>query len=340
MKKIIQFTLAFCMLILFSSNVSQPGIYNSGGMAFTMLFPEDSLAYKKIQMQEEKIHIQLYKGFAVVKGVYKMVNTSNEKLSFKMGYPIKGIYNGGDSDLNQVQLDSIYKFKVKSNYKDLKIDVKLQDEMDNVITFNNDNWLTWQMDFAPNETNLIEVYFIVNTNNAQVARGYNRKETNTFIYLLESGSVWKQPIEKGTFIIELKDNLKVEDLDGISEHFNFKKDPSRNILIGTKVKFSPTPNDNLIITYFQNLESFDFHSILNEESILYVSIDELSQKEIPLKLMEYEAQNPYELKATALGYFPIVLTYIFIYGPMVLIGVFVFLLGRFIYKRIQVNRRV
>lgn len=338
MKKIIQFFVPFCFLVLLCSNVSQPGIYNSGGMAFTMLFPEDSLAYKKVQMQEEKIYIQLYKGFAVVKGTYKMANTSNEKLSFKMGYPIKGIYNGGAVDLNQVQLDSIYKFKVKSNNKELPIDKTLQDESGNVMTFNNQNWLTWSMSFSPKETNYVEVYFIVNSNNGQVAKGYNRKDTNTFIYLLESGSVWKQPIEKGTFIIELKDNLKVEDLDGISEHFNFKKDSSKNILIGTKVKFSPTPKDNLIITYFKTLESFDFHSILNNESILYASIDELSQKEIPLKLMKYEAQNPYEVKATALGYFPIILTYIFIYGPIVLIGIFVFLLGRFIYKRTQVNR--
>ena len=88
MKKIVQILTVFCFIFLFCSNISQPGIYNADGMAFSMLFQEDSLSYKKVQMQEEKIYIQLYKSFAVVKGTYKMVNTSNENLSFKMGYPI------------------------------------------------------------------------------------------------------------------------------------------------------------------------------------------------------------------------------------------------------------
>ena len=338
MKTIIQFTLAFCMLILFSSNVSQPGIYNSGGMAFTMLFPEDSLAYKKVQMQEEKIYIQLYKGYAVVKGTYKMVNTSNEKLNFKMGYPIKGIYNGGEVEINQVQLDSIYKFKVKSNYKELPIDKSIQDDSDNVMTFNNQNWLTWQMNFSPKEINFVEVYFIVNTNDGQVAKGYNRKDVNTFVYLLESGSVWKQPIEKGSFIVELKDNLKLEDINGISFHFNFKKHSTQNILFGTKTNFSPTPKDNLIISYINITESFDFNAILKNESKLFNSIDELSQKEIPTKLINYEVHNPYEVEATALGYLPMILTFMVIYGHMFLIGILLFLLVRFIYKKIQVNR--
>lgn len=94
-------------LILFCSNVSQPGIYNAGGTSFSMLFPEDSLSYKKVQMQNETIFIQLYKGFAVVKGTYEMVNTSVDSLKFTMGYPVNGIYQGGEVHLNQVRLDSM-----------------------------------------------------------------------------------------------------------------------------------------------------------------------------------------------------------------------------------------
>lgn len=60
MKKITQLLAFLGLMMLLCSNVSQPGVYNSGGMAFTMLFPEDSLAYKKVQMQEEKIYMQLY----------------------------------------------------------------------------------------------------------------------------------------------------------------------------------------------------------------------------------------------------------------------------------------
>src|SRR5690606_30678231 len=93
------------------ANASQPGVWNAGGTVFTMLYPEDSLTFKKVQMQQERIYIQLYKGYAVVKGVYLFHNTTNEKLNFKMGYPVIGIYSGGDVDMNQVTLDSLSQLK-------------------------------------------------------------------------------------------------------------------------------------------------------------------------------------------------------------------------------------
>ena len=68
----------FCTLLLsciLLCNASQPGIWNAGGSgSFKLLFEEDSLAYKQIQMQSEAIYMQLYKGFAVVKGEYNFYN--------------------------------------------------------------------------------------------------------------------------------------------------------------------------------------------------------------------------------------------------------------------------
>jgi hypothetical protein len=333
MKKIVQILISFSLILLLCSNVSQPGIYNAGGMAFTMLFPEDSLAYKKVQMHEEKIYIQLYKGYAIVKGTYKMVNTSNEKLNFKMGYPINGIYNGGEVDINQVQLDSIYKFKVKSNYKELPIDESIQDESDNAMTFNNQNWLTWSMNFSPKGVNFVEVYFIVNTNDGQVAKGYNRKAVNTFVYLLESGSVWKQPIEKGNFIIELKDNLKLEDISGISSHFNFQTTTSETILVGTKSNFSPTSKDNLIITYFKHQPDFQWESKLLQSEKLFDEIDAFSKENVSQKLEPYEAKNPYEVQPDFWSFLPGLLIFAAIAIPFVLGIVLVVFLYKFIKKK-------
>src|SRR5690606_41393231 len=96
------------------ANASQPGVWNAGGTVFTKCDPEDSLTFKKLRMQQERIYIQLYKGYVVVKGVYLFRNTTNEKLNFKMGYPVNGIYSGGDVDLNQITLDSLSRFKIKT----------------------------------------------------------------------------------------------------------------------------------------------------------------------------------------------------------------------------------
>src|SRR5690606_35348662 len=96
------------------ANAAQPGIWNAGGSVFTMLYPDDSLTFKKVQMQHERIYIQLYKGYAVVKGTYLFRNTTGEPLNFKMGYPVNGIYYGGDVDRNEVTLDSLSRFKIKA----------------------------------------------------------------------------------------------------------------------------------------------------------------------------------------------------------------------------------
>lgn len=338
MNKLVHFLGLFCLILLCSSNVSQPGVFSSGGSSFTMLFPEDSSTYKKVQMQEEVINIQLYKGYAVVKGTYKMVNTSAENLTFTMGYPVKGIYNGGEVYGNEIELDSIYKFKVKSNQQQLSIIESAIGKTSKVNTFQNENWLTWKMNFTPNQTNYVEVYFIVNTNNAQVVKGYSRSNCNAFTYLLESGKVWKQPIEKGNFIIELKDNLKLVNIQGISDYFSFKKVPNKEILIGYKTNFSPTPKDNLIVTYNETVENFNFETVLKNEEKLYNLIDILSNSVFSPKLEGFSSKNPYDIKTDAFAYLPLILTLAVIYLPPLLIGIVVFIIFRFIFKRIKKSK--
>src|SRR5690606_7174654 len=171
------------------ANASQPGVWNAGGTVYTMLYPEDSLTFKKVQMQQERIYIQLYKGYAVVKGEYIFKNTTSEKLNFKMGYPVNGIYSGGSVDLNQVQIDKLNQFKIKANESWLPLVEQQNGEYGKIYSFG-DNWKVWQMEFLPDETKTVQVYFIVNTNNGTVSKGYNRERKNAFIYLLESGSVW------------------------------------------------------------------------------------------------------------------------------------------------------
>src|SRR5690606_35216447 len=221
-------TVFLLMAVIFSqkafANAAQPGIWNAGGTVFTMLYPEDSLTFKKVQMQEERIYIQLYKGYAVIKGTYLFRNTTQEPLRFKMGYPVNGIYYGGENDQNTVTLDSLSRFniKVKGDWAPLLKEAhsKLKNDSRNLVPFD-DNWMIWQMAFAPGESQTVEVYFIVNTNEARVQKGYNIEQRNAFIYHVESGGVWYQPIEKGHFYVQLMNGLTRKNIKGISQGFGF-----------------------------------------------------------------------------------------------------------------------
>jgi hypothetical protein len=318
----IQLCFYLLLPIISWANAAQPGIWNAGGTVYTMLYPEDASTFKKIQMQQERIFIQLYKGFAVVKGTYVFKNTTNEHLQFKMGYPINGIYSGGENDLNQIILDSLSQFKIKANNKWLSLEKENHPEINtnaqNINAFS-DNWKVWQMLFAPNEIQKVEVYFIVNTNEARIRKGYNIEKRNAFIYLLESGNVWKDNIENGEFYIQLMNGLTPENIHGISEGFGFKFNSQYQIFAGQKTNFSPTPKDNLIINYSEFNENFSFEKVIKQTYELFAKIDQMSQ--LSFKSLTYSTiklGNPYEVESTFEGTLPGLLTLFVIFAPFII----------------------
>ncbi|WP_431137650.1 hypothetical protein [Psychroserpens mesophilus] len=288
-------------------------------------------------MQQEQIYIQLYKGFAVVKGVYWFRNTTKDKLQFKMGYPVNGIYAGGETNLNQVSIDSLNAFKIKAKGNWLPLLKQSYPELNNNDknpTPFSDNWKVWEMTFQPNEIQIAEVYFIVNTNNAQVRKGYNVDNKNAFIYLLESGCVWQPPIENAAFYIQLMDGLLPTDINGMSTGFNFKYSEKYKLFSGEKHNFSPTPKDNLVISYHNKEDKFLFKNILSKANSLYLSINDLSA--LPKNNIEYKAiklGNPYNVKPTVNGFLPILLTYFVMYLPGIIIAILIILFIRYMLKR-------
>ena len=304
------------------ANAAQPGIWNAGGTVYTMLYPEDANTFKKVQMQQERIFIQLYKGYAVVKGTYVFKNTTNEYLQFKMGYPINGIYSGGEHDLNQIILDSLSQFKIKANNKWLTLEDENHPEINtnsqNINAFS-ENWKVWQMNFSPNEIQRVAVYFIVNTNEARIQKGYNIEKRNAFIYLLESGNVWKNNIEKGEFYIQLMNGLTPENIQGISEGFGFKFNTQYQIFAGQKTNFTPTPKDNLIINYSEFNENFSFENAIKQTKELFVKIDQMSQLSFEsLTYSTIKLGNPYEVESTFEGALPGLLTLFVIFAPFII----------------------
>lgn len=327
------------------ANAAQPGIWNAGGTVYTMLYPEDAYTFKKVQMQQERIFIQLYKGFAVVKGTYVFKNTSNEYLQFKMGYPINGIYSGGEYDLNQIILDSLSQFKIKANNRWLTLEDENHPEINtnsqNINAFS-ENWKVWQMNFSPNEIQRVAVYFIVNTNEARIRKGYDIEKRNAFIYLLESGSVWKDKIEKGEFYIQLMNGLTPENIQGISEGFGFKFNTQYQIFAGQKTNFTPTPKDNLIINYSQFNENFSFEKVIKQTNELFVKIDQMSQLSFEsLTYSTIKLGNPYEVESTFEGALPGLLTLFVIFAPFIIgcigIGIAIWVIVKWIRLKKKIN---
>lgn len=276
--QVFQLMMLLFISLLFCSNAAQPGVWNAGGGGFSFLFPEDSSAFRRIQMKSEAIAIQLYPGFAVVKGTYQMLNTTDDSITIRVGYPVNGIYDSGyRMERNEITFDGLYRLKVIQDGRERPIiERPVADHQPHAQTFDNDNWYVWESVFPPAAVSEISVYFIVNTNDAKITEGYARDRHNAFIYILESGRVWQQPIGEATFKVQFMDGLEVDDLHGISNSVDFGVLPDSKLLYGKKSFFTPMPEDNLVINYGEHREALDFQAETEKSTAYFAQIDELA----------------------------------------------------------------
>ena len=272
MKKLIYFFSIIIASAFLISNSAQPGVWNAGGSgSFTLLYPEDTIAYKKIQMKSEDIYMQLYKGFAAVKGDYYFKNTSTDTLKIKVGYPVNNVFENIEfhHKVNEVRVDGLY--KIKGLIDDIEAPIYKKPNS------KNDNWYVWEIAFPPNEITKFTVYFLVNTNNAKTVEGYESDKKNAFIYLIETGSIWKSPIEKGNFYAQLKDDISIDNIKASSpDSLFFNKENS--ILKFSLSDYGKKPDPNFVITYGETLKKFNFKEETKKSEHYFKIIDDFSQQ--------------------------------------------------------------
>lgn len=285
-----------------SANTAQPGIFRAGGTTqFMLLYPGDSIGFRKVQMVDEKIAVQLYRGFAVVKGTYKMYNPTDVLLTLKVGYPVNSQVRGlgRGSTATEIFFDQLYALKSYSNGKE---NMLIKAPIDSLQPMDDNNWYVWVDTFKPKDTTTISVYFIVNTNNAEIIQGYRNSQSNAFIYLLETGATWKQPILSGEVKIELMDELTIKDIKGLTPTSLFNVDAGRNILVYKFTNLSPTFDDNVALVYTPNMDHFDFAYISQKRNPLFASVDSFSLRSTSeLTLAPHTFKNPYDVEKTNWG---------------------------------------
>ncbi|MEZ4777249.1 MAG: hypothetical protein R3D00_28995 [Bacteroidia bacterium] len=336
MKKLLIFPLLLLALTGFA-NVAQPGFWNAGGTGtFSLLFPEDSAAYKKIQMVKEQVSIQLYRGYAVIKGSYFMFNDTEEPVSLRVGYPLNASFDGNTSNREEVRFDSLYALKAYINGQPAPIIAQPLNGTDD--SGYNDNWYIWNTLFPPGDTTLVEVYFIVNTNETSISKGYDRDHNNGFIYLLETGATWKQPIVQGEIRLRLMDNLTAGDLKGVSPDSAVMLHSDARTMLLHFQNLSPTGDDNLVIAYTPNIQDFDFASVVTQETALFRAIDQFATENLqPGDFLPNSFGSPFDVSGNS-GRWIGVLFFVMIYGIPFLAIFVVIVLGYQIFRLVR-NRK-
>lgn len=330
-----RFFIAICTAstaFLLLSNTAQPGVWNAGGSgSFQLFFAEDSVAYKKIQMQSEQIYMQWYQGFAVVKGVYHFYNTTNDTLQIKVGYPINYVFenvsNGGFA--NQVTVDDLYKIKGTINQQKQPLYTQKKDEYI--------NWYVWQLTYPPKKNTTFTVYFLVKTNDALVQKGYSSEKKDAFIYLIETGSLWKSPIEKGTFFMQLKNDFTPKQLKGTAPNTMYYNEEQKIIKFSME-NYGRFPDTNFVLTHPKIYKKLNFKAVTEKSEDYFKSIDVFSTEnlqKIPYKKLQL--LTPYELEKSSTWNDFWIIGYVlfFVWTPIILVVLIVIYIIFFTYKHIK-----
>lgn len=329
MKKLI---LAFFLIPTMAfANVAQPGIFQSGGSgSLSMLYPQDTADLGKIQMLQEKVAIDLYKGYAVIKGAYAMFNPGPDTVTIVMGYPKYSFYEGRNIGGSfSMEYDSLNDLRVYINQQEKEL---LSVFVDGDI-YEKQNWYTWECTFYPMDLQAIEVYFTMPTDMAIVREGYAKKQINAAAYILETGRFWLDSISKGEIIVQLRDGIEFSDIHGISPTNIFKINEDKGLLLYEFEDLEPSYKDNLIIAIkdFNREEGFPFNKSKRDE--LYSKVDETWLIEVnSINWEEKSFPDPYNLPTPAIGWIFLTIVILLLLSGIAIIGFFSYRLFRYFKK--------
>jgi hypothetical protein len=276
MKQILTVVLFVSLSFICLANVAMPGMWSAGhGSTFYPLFASDSIYFGKIRMQKELVLVNLYPGFAAVKGEYWMYNSTAEAITMHVAYPVNGTLT--QEPVHNVMFDSLYAMKALINGQPVSIASTINRKVNDTATIDatssisGNDWYFWRTTFAPNTITKITVYFLTNNSNAVLRQGYDTEKGNAFSYILESGRAWGGTIDSGRVLIQLCGGLKMEDMMGVMP---------ANAINGNEAhleysfnNLEPMPANNLLLWYKNKDEQFNFDTVLQRADTYLLALD-------------------------------------------------------------------
>lgn len=251
------------------------------------------MAWKSIQMREELVVAIVRPGYAIVKGKYHLLNHSADTLHIRTGYPVNASYRGaGQSsfDATEILFDDLFALKVRVNGGDKTLSRNtLKDE-----NMADQDWYVWETTYLPNSETVVEVYFLVNTNEAIVRHGYAKDERNAFMYVLETGAHWKPPIEKGEVRVRME-GVEMDEIAGVSPDSVLHWSAATSMLRFTFTNLVPTPEDNIIVTYGEKLKDFDFGAVVKEKEKHFADVEKLASATVGNDFVQEKFGDPFEV---------------------------------------------
>lgn len=220
------------------------------------------LTNKEIKLVSEKISIEiLEQEEAKVSIDYIFKNTSNKDIRVWVGFPELAEYRSDENRIkhfkayiNNQSIKKVSSFEGDDNWRkdiDSNFNNREDDHLNSLV------WHTYHLNFdAGQETH------VKNTYTQSLPGGSGGKGTNTvFQYILATGALWKDKINKVDIEIFLRDSslYKVLFISPIGEDKKWKISPDLKHLYLTLYNIEPTKNDNIIVYFSDKVLSSRFY---------------------------------------------------------------------------------
>jgi hypothetical protein len=332
MKKLTLLAFIHLFSLALLAQTELPGIWNAGvGGQLYPLFPADSIHFGKVDIRKELILVNLYPGFAVVKGEYRFVNTSDKTIRMHVGYPVKGHYP--QRIVENVLYNDLYNFRANANGIPVK-PYRLSDSGtvsqvrisgSDSSSANVSDWYAWQQEFPAGDETILTVYFITQNNLARYKKGSLSRDANAFGYSLESGKAWGGKIRSGQILVKMNEGLSLIEIQGILPDSLLKGD-----LYHLQYSFSnlePEPADNLLIWYDGAPPDFKFDKkVLPSTDTLYQIMDDFAISEFNNTAFTLISRKNFSLAKSGLTFSGVVYFLMFFLPWIILAFLIVFLL--------------
>lgn len=218
-------------------------LWNTGAAAQIIPMDELPVTPQEISLSREKVWVDLFPGFAVVKSVFTFSNQTDQTLSIKIGYPVRGQFPTAIPAL--AHFDDARGLKISVNGQ--PVSTRAEQGRSNGNDPSPFTFRVWDQTFPPDSLTTITVESILPTQFSRLVGGERFSTGNAFGISLTGAEAWDGPIEQLQVLIRLNGGLMLADIRGLIPDSSYIGNLGH--LQVDKTNLEPDSTDNLVIWY-------------------------------------------------------------------------------------------
>lgn len=218
-------------------------LWNTGAAAQIIPMDEQPALQHGVTLASERVWVDLFPGFAVVKSVFKFSNQTDQPVRLKAGYPIRGQFPTTIPAM--AHFDDARGLRISVNGQ--PVSTRAEDGRSNGNDPSPFTYQIWEQTFQPDTVTTITVESIVPTQFSRLAAGERFSTGNAFGISLTGAETWDGPIGQLQVLIRLNGGLMLADIRGLIPDSSFIGNLGHLQL--DKTNLEPDSPDNLVIWY-------------------------------------------------------------------------------------------